>query len=278
MVKYYAAIGRLLIHNKIPAVISSDKENHLTVAEFILWSSLSRNIMNKESLESEFNRRLRTSRINDDISFEQTLNRLEMRGLVTSGEDYIAAGALYNLLKGLYILPLGKVNLFKRYAAFLYFLLVKRVPFDRCRQYLKVQNYTALDNKIVALARKTDVTIAELIKICDNDMWDVKGENDIMDKLYADGLDSSQTENYSAFSKSQNKVLTAVVNLYLNGQLIFDKAYDNNALNGKKSTFGGKINLTKTVIQAMAVFLCDIRRKEYNEIDELNYKFREKCE
>lgn len=81
-----------------------------------------------------------------------------------------------------------------------------------------------MDNKIVALARKTDVTTAELIKICDNDMWDVKGENDIMDKLYADGLDSSQTENYSAFSKSQNKVLTAVVNLYLNGQLIFDKA------------------------------------------------------
>ena len=180
--------------------------------------------MNKESLESEFNRRLRTSRINDDISFEQTLNRLEMRGLVTSGEDYIAAGALYNLLKEVYILPFGKVDFLKRYAAFLYFLLVKRVPFDRCRRYLKNQNYTSLDNKIVALARKTDVTTAELIKICDNDMWDVKGENDIMDKLYADGLDSSQIENYSTFSKSQNKVLTAVVNLYLNGQLIFDKA------------------------------------------------------
>lgn len=254
MVKYYAAIGRLWIHNKIPAVMSSDKENLLTVAEFILWSSLSRNIMNKESLESEFSRRLRASRINGDISFEQTLNRLEMRGLVTSGEDYIAAGALYNLVKGLYILPLGKVNFLKRYAAFLYFLLVKRVPFDRCRQYLKVQNYTALDNKIVALARKADVTTAELIKICDNDMWDVKSENDIMEKLYADGLDSSQTENYSAFSKSQNKVLTAVVNLYFNGQLIFDKSYDNNAPNGKKSNFGGKIKLTKTVIQAMAVF------------------------
>ena len=224
MVKYYTAIGRLVVRNKIPMVISSDKENHLTVAEFILWSSLSRNIMNKESLECEFNRRLRTNQINDDISFEQTLNRLEIRGLVASGKDYLAAGALYNLIKGLYIVPLGKVSPFKRYAAFAYFLLVKGAPFDKCRQYLRNQNYSALDNKIIKLARRTEITTAELIKICDNNLWDVKNEDDIIEKLYADGSGLSELENYSVFSKSQNEVLTAVVNLYLNGQLVFDKA------------------------------------------------------
>ena len=146
MVKYYIAIGKLEVHNRIPTVISCDKENQLTIAEFILWSSLSRNIMNKESLGSEFNRRLHINRIFEDISFERTLNRLEMRGLIASGEDYLAVGALYNLVKRLYILPLGKVSIIKRYAAFIYFLLFKDVAFDKCRQYLKKLKLEVLIN------------------------------------------------------------------------------------------------------------------------------------
>lgn len=224
MVKYYIAIGKLEVHNRIPTVISCDKENRLTVAEFVLWSSLSRNILNKESLESEFDRRLHINRIFEDISFERTLNRLEMRGLIASGEDYLAVSALYNLVKSLYILPLGKVSIIKRYAAFIYFLLFKGVPFDKCRQYLKKQNYSELDNKIITLAKRTDITISELIKVCENNLWNIKNENEIIDKLYADGEDSQNIENYSVFSKCQNDILTAVVNLYLNGQLIFDKA------------------------------------------------------
>lgn len=224
MVKYYIAIGKLEVHNRIPTVISCGKENQLTVAEFILWTSLSRNILNKESLVNEFNRRLHINRIFEDISFERTLNRLEIRGLVASGEDYLAAGALYNLVKRLYILPLGKVSSIKRYAAFVYFLLFKGVPFDECRQYLKKQNYSELDNKIITLTRRTDITLSELIKVCENNLWNIKTEDEIMDKLYADGEDLQNIENHSVFSKCQNDILTAVVNLYLNGQLIFDKA------------------------------------------------------
>lgn len=224
MVKYYIAIGKLEVHNKIPVVISWGKENQLTIAEFILWTSLTRNICNKESLESEFNRCLHINRIYDDISFERTLHRLEVRGLITSGEDYLAADALYNLVKRLYILPLGKVSTIKRYAAFIYFLLFKGVPFDKCRQYLKKQKYSELDNKIITLAKRTDITISELIKVCENNLWDIKNEDEIMDKLYADGDDSQNIENHSVFSKCQNNILIAVVNLYLNGQLIFDKA------------------------------------------------------
>lgn len=224
MVKYYIALGRLEVHNRIPTIISCEKENRLTVAEFILWTSLSRNILNKESLESEFNRRLHINRIFEDISFEQTLNRLEMRGLAASGEDYLSAGALYNLVKNLYILPLGRVSTIKRYAAFVYFLLFKGVPLDKCRQCLKKQSYSELDNKIITLVKRTDITIAELIKVCENNLWNIKNEDEIMDKLYADSEDSRNIENYSVFSKCQNDILTAVVNLYLNGQLIFDKA------------------------------------------------------
>lgn len=224
MVKYYTALGRFEVHNKKPVIVSNGKEHNLCLSEFILWTSLTRNIFNKESLESEFNRCLHINRIYDDISFEKTLHRLEVRGLITSGEDYLAAGALYNLVKGLYILPLGKVSTIKRYAAFVYFLLFKGVPLDKCRQHLKKQNYSELDNKIITLAKRTDITISELIKVCEKNLWDIKNEDEIMDKLYADGADSQSIENHSVFCKCQNDILTAVVNLYLNGQLIFDKA------------------------------------------------------
>ena len=224
MVKYYISIGKLEVHNKIPMVISCGKENQLTIAEFILWTSLSRNILNKESLESKFNRKLHINRINTDVSFEQTLNRLILRGLVTTGEDYLAVGALYNLVKSLYILPLGKISTIKRYAAFMYFVIFKAVPFNKCRQYLLKQKYSELDNKIITLTKRNEITTAELIKICDNNLWDIKNENEIIDKLYADGVDSRNIENLSVFSKCQNNILTAVVNLYLNGQLVFDKA------------------------------------------------------
>lgn len=224
MVKYYITIGKLEVHNKIPTVISCGKENQLTVAEFILWASLSHNILNKESLESEFNRKLHIHRINTDVSFEQTLNRLILRGLVTAGEDYLAVGALYNLVKSLYILPLGKVSTIKRYAALMYFLLFKGASFNKYRQYLKKQKYSELDNKIITLAKRTDITISELIKVCENNLWDIKNEDEIMDNLYTDGADYRKIENLSVFSKCQNDILTAVVNLYLNGQLIFDKA------------------------------------------------------
>lgn len=147
-----------------------------------------------------------------------------MRGLVTAGEDYLAVGALYNLVKSLYILPLGKVSTIKRYAALMYFLLFKGASFNKCRQYLKKQKYSELDNKIITLAKRTDITISELIKVCENNLWDIKNEDEIMDKLYTDGEDSQNIENHSVFSKCQNDILTAVVNLYLNGQLIFDKA------------------------------------------------------
>lgn len=105
----------------------------------------------------------------------------------------------------------------------MYFLLLKDVSFDKCRQHLKKQNYSELDNKIIALAKRTDITISELIKVCENNLWNIKNEDEIVDKLYTDRADSQSIENHSVFSKCQNDILTAVVNLYLTGQLIFDK-------------------------------------------------------
>lgn len=223
MVKYYAALGKFELHGNVPIVISGGDEHRLCLSEFVLWTSLARNIFNKDSLESEFYRCLHINRIYDDISFEKTLNRLEVRGLIASGEDYLAAGALYNLLKDLNVLPVGSISIVKRYILFVYFRFIKRVSKDKCRRYLKKRNFSELDKKIITFAKKTDITVAELIKIYENNLWNIKGADEIIDNLYADGDDSKSIENKSFFSKCRNDILTTVVNLYFNGQLNFDK-------------------------------------------------------
>ena len=54
-----------------------------------------------------------------DVSFEQTLTKLKTRDLITSKSDYLAADALYNLVKELYVVPLGTVSGLKRALTFI---------------------------------------------------------------------------------------------------------------------------------------------------------------
>ena len=100
MVEYFVTKGKLVVRNNEPLVEAEGETKALTKAEFILWTSLHWNILNKDSLEAEFSRRMKKYRLFADVSFEQTLKRLKTRGLVASKSDYLAVDALYNLVKG----------------------------------------------------------------------------------------------------------------------------------------------------------------------------------
>ena len=82
MVEFLVTKGKLVVRNGEPLVVTSGEERALSKSEFILWTSLHWNVMNKESLMLEFDRRMKKYRIDSDTSFEQTLNRLKTRGLV----------------------------------------------------------------------------------------------------------------------------------------------------------------------------------------------------
>ena len=114
MVEYLATKGNLVVRNSEPLVVVGGDERALSKSEFILWTGLHWNVMNKESLETEFNKRTKKYGIYGDVSFEQTLNLLKTRGLVAGKSDYLAVDALYNLVKDLYVVPLGTVSGFKR--------------------------------------------------------------------------------------------------------------------------------------------------------------------
>ena len=96
MVEYFVTKGKLVVRNSEPLVVVEVETKALSQAEFILWTSLRWNVMNKESLKAEFDRRMKKYGLYGDVSFEQTLSRLKTRGLVASKSDYLAVDALYN--------------------------------------------------------------------------------------------------------------------------------------------------------------------------------------
>ena len=221
MVEYFVTKGNLAVRNGVPLVVVEGEANELSQVEFVLWTSLHWNVLNKESLKAEFERRMRKYNLNADVSFDQTLNRLNTRGLVAGKSDYLAVDALYNLLKDLYVVPFGTVNVFKKAFTFI-LMFIKGVPLYKCREAINYFNLNCLEKQIVSFAKRLKVSVAELIRISDKDLWDIKSEDDIVSLAYEEHEDIDTLGNCTRFSKDKNKVIEAIVNLYLKKQIVFE--------------------------------------------------------
>ena len=222
MVEYFVTKGKLVVRNGAPLVVLDGEEKALSQVEFILWTSLHWNVLNKETLKSEFDRRMRKYNLNLDVSFEQTLNRLKTRELIVGKSDYLAVDALYNLVKDLYVVPLGTVNKFKRAMMFMYMFFIQGIPLYKCREAMCALNLKELEKQIVCFSKRLKVSGAELIRINDKDLWNIKSEDDIVPLAYEEHEDLDSIGNFTRFSKDKNKVLEAIVNLYLKKQIVFE--------------------------------------------------------
>ncbi|MBQ2696806.1 MAG: hypothetical protein IJF61_05840, partial [Clostridia bacterium] len=218
MVEYFLTKGKLVVRNNEPLVEADGETKALTKAEFILWTSLHWNILNKDSLKAEFDRRMKKYGLYGDVSFEQTLARLKTRGLIAGKSDYLAVDALYNLVKDLYVVPIGTVNVFKR-AMMFGVMLINGVPCEKCKETMDDFNLKGLEKQIVGFSKRLKVSGAELIRISDQDLWDIKSEDDIVPLAYDEHEDMDSIGNFTRFSKNKNKVLETIVNLYLKKQI-----------------------------------------------------------
>ena len=221
MVEYFVTKGKLVVRNGAPLVVSDGEEKALSQVEFILWTSLHWNVLNKESLKTEFDRRMKKYGMYGEMSFEQTLNRLNTRGLIVSKSDYLAVDALYNLVKDLYVVPLGTVNAFKK-AMMFGVMLINGAPFDKCREAMDGFNLSCLEKQIVGFSKRLKVSGSELIRISDKELWNIKSEEGIVPLAYEENEDMDSLGSYTRFSKDKNKVLEAIVNLYLKKQIVFE--------------------------------------------------------
>lgn len=222
MVEFLVTKGKLVVRNSEPLVVVGGEERALSKIEFILWTSLHWNVLNNESLKAEFDRKMKKCGIDSETSFEQTLSRLKTRGLVAGKSDYLAVDALYNLVKDLYVVPLGTVNIFKRAMTFAYMFFIQGISFYKCRETMDDFNLNCLEKQIVSFSKRLKVSVAELIRISDKDLWNIKSEDDIVPLAYEDNEDMNSLGNFTRFSEGKTKVLEAIVNLYLKKQIVFE--------------------------------------------------------
>ncbi|MDY5626815.1 MAG: DUF6100 family protein, partial [Clostridia bacterium] len=89
--------------------------------------------------------------------------------------------------------------------------LVNGIPFDKCREAMEDFNLRCLEKQIVGFSKRLKVSCAELIRISDKDLWNIKSEDDIVPLAYEVNEDIGSLGNYARFSKDKTKVLEAIV-------------------------------------------------------------------
>lgn len=127
MVTYYAAMGKYRLEQfdvvNRPVVILTDKEYGVTVFEYILWNTLLWNILDYEALKASCLHRARQFRIAmSEADFDQTLDRLLLRGLIIQGQGFTGSAALHELLNGVYLVPV-RFPFYRRVEGFFRLLL-----------------------------------------------------------------------------------------------------------------------------------------------------------
>ena len=229
MITFYTAVGRYILRdddqgNRYPVVITHGNENILNVPEMHIWSSLLWRVSTYDELKQEYLAKTGSSQVSGQYDLDHYLNRLQQRGLVASGRDYVAIDAVYNLLSRLYVIPQTD-SLFVKLCAFID-MSFRGVPLYITKNIFRRTQMSECERRVLHIARQQMMSTAELIQCVQLGVTDVRTDNTLLEALYSDEDTSSDNIHISSrFAAAQQPVLQAVANLYLKKQVLFEKAF-----------------------------------------------------
>ena len=228
MKELYTAVGIFKLKNQgknnvYPTVILSGKERRLDVQEMMIWSALNWRITDEKQLHTYYSEQEKKSGIVFSRSYTDTLNRLIVRGLVASGCGENGEEALYDLISGLYIIPLYQ-SPFIRIISFLRMVFIFKLPYEKAKVLFERDKKNKSERRIMKLAFSAPMSTAEIVKCIDKNIDFILNEDDVMEFLYDDKFTTSENiaESVRGLS-SVRTVLTAVSNLYLRRQILFER-------------------------------------------------------
>lgn len=224
---YYTAVGHFRRKTDVsgrtyPVILVNQEEHMVDIQEMAVWSTLSWRFLHLEQIEGRY------SRMASDLplarrTLETCLNRLEMRGLIARGVGDTDIEALYDLLGGLYVVPISE-SLLLRLATFGK-LLLDGVPFSKARQLFQKDKPSQRETQVMALSRQAPLSTAELIKCAEAGATDVSTDEKLMEVLIDNDYTSSDSIVFEMLeSKQRIPVTMAVANLYLRKQIVFERA------------------------------------------------------
>lgn len=224
----YTAVGIFKLKNQgknnvYPTVILSGNECRLDVQEMMIWSALNWRITDDKQLYTYYSEQEKKSGVVFSRSYTDTLNRLIVRGLVACGCGENGEEALYDLISGLYIIPLYQ-SPFIRIISFLRMVFIFKLPYEKAKVLFERDKKNKSERRIMKLAFSAPMSTAEIVKCIDKNIDFILNEDDVMEFLYDDKFTTSENiaESVRGLS-SVRTVLTAVSNLYLRRQILFER-------------------------------------------------------
>ena len=224
----YTAVGIFKLKNQgkndvYPTVILSGNECRLDVQEMMIWSALNWRITDEKQLHTYYSEQKKKSGVVFSRSYTDTLNRLIVRGLVASGRGENGEEALYDLISGLYIIPLYQSPLI-RIISFLRMVFIFKLPYEKAKVLFERDKKNKNERRIMKLAFSAPMSTAEIVKCIDKNIDFILNEDDVVEFLYDDKFTTSENiaESVRGLS-SVRTVLTAVSNLYLRRQILFER-------------------------------------------------------
>lgn len=224
----YTAVGIFKLKNQgknnvYPTVILSGNECRLDVQEMMIWSALNWRITDDKQLHTYYSEQEKKSGVVFSRSYTDTLNRLIVRGLVACGRGENGEEALYDLISGLYIIPLYQ-SPFIRIISFLRMVFIFKLPYEKAKVLFERDKKNKNERRIMKLAFSAPMSTAEIVKCIDKNIDFILNEDDVVEFLYDDKFTTSENiaESVRGLS-SVRTVLTAVSNLYLRRQILFER-------------------------------------------------------
>lgn len=223
MMKLYTAVGKYkMIETGLPLIITGDGiECALDAHELILWSSLAFRILTYDELKKEFYEKERELHILGEMDFDHYLNRLTMRQLIASGRDCTGVDALYDLLGHLYAQKVPD-SLFVKTATFFKLFFSHKYTFHDAAMAFHKETLEPAERNVLSLLKHQVLSTAELISCVEKGQSSLRNSEELMDLLYRnDNCDCDSIMTDSRFTDTRIPTLTAIANLYLKQQILF---------------------------------------------------------
>lgn len=225
---YYTALGHFQrrsggLGRSYPVIIINEREYNVDIQEMALWTALNWRLLDFSQVEAEYHKLDQDCAIPALRTLEDCLGRLCTRGLVASGTGATGFEALYDLLGGLYVVPLSE-SLPLRVAAFLKLTVLRGIPAAKAWELFRRDRPNEQEAQVMALSRQALLSTAELIKCAELGVRDISTDEKLMDALYID--DDTTSDNIPDMmltARSRERITTAVANLYLRKQIIFQR-------------------------------------------------------
>ena len=225
---YYTAVGHFrrktnALDQSYPVIIINQQEYCVDIQEMALWTALNWRLLDFSQIEAEYHKLDRDCAIPALRTLENCLGRLCTRGLVASGTGETDFEALYDLLGGLYVIPISE-SIPLRAVTFLKMVLLDGVSVSKAKLLFRRDRPNQREAQVLALSKQALLSTAELIKCAEAGVSDLSTDQKVMAALYNDDFTTCDNIRWEMMqAESREDVTLAVANLYLRKQIIFER-------------------------------------------------------